>query len=89
MANKINPNEISKELMAKAQACETPEELLKLAKENGYELTKEAAEAYLAEGGTVDLSDEDMAKVAGGVDWSCAFNSECLAKCYGYNPGPI
>ena len=47
MANKINPNEISKELMAKAQACETPEELLKLAKENGIELSKEAAEAYL------------------------------------------
>ena len=71
MANKINPNEISKELMAKAQACETPEELLKLAKENGIELSKEAAEAYLAEGGTVDLSDEEMARVAGGASWDC------------------
>ena len=71
MANKINPNEISKELMAKAQACETPEELMKLAKENGYDLTKEQAEAFFAEGGTVDLSDEDMAKVAGGKGWGC------------------
>ena len=71
MANKINPNEISKELMAKAQACETPEELMKLAKENGYDLTKEQAEAFLAEGGTVDLSDEEMAKVAGGKGWGC------------------
>ena len=71
MANKINPNEISKELMAKAQACETPEELLKLAKENGYELTKEAAEAYIAEGGTVDLSDEEMSKAAGGYKVKC------------------
>ena len=68
---KINPNEISKELMAKAQACESAGELLKLAKENGVELTKEQAEAYIAEGGMVDLSDEDMAKVAGGVNWSC------------------
>ena len=72
MENKINPNEISKELLAKAQACETPEALLALAKENGYDLTKEQAEAFLAEGGTVDLSDEDMAKVAGGkVKWGC------------------
>ena len=86
---KINPNEISKELLAKAQACETPEELLKLAKENGVELTKEQAEAFIAEGTTVDLSDEDMAKVAGGVNWSCAIKGDCNDKCYGYCPGAL
>ena len=81
MANKINPNEISKELMAKAQACETPEELMKLAKENGYDLTKEQAEAFLAEGGTVDLSDEDMEKVAGGrVGGLCTDHCQMVRK---------
>ena len=81
MANKINPNEISKELMAKAQACETPEELMKLAKENGYDLTKEQAEAFFAEGGTVDLSDEDMEKVAGGrVGGLCTDHCQMVRK---------
>ena len=71
MENKINPNEISKELLAKAQACETPEELLTLAKENGYELTKEEAEAFLAEGGVADVPDEEMSKAAGGYKVKC------------------
>ena len=61
-----NNNKIPQELLEKAMKCETPEELLRLAKENGVALTKDEAEAFLAEGGTVDLSDEDMAKVAGG-----------------------
>ena len=59
-------NKIPQELLEKAMKCETAEELLKLAKENGIALTKDEAEAYLAEGGTVDVPDEDMAKVAGG-----------------------
>ena len=42
-----------------------------LAKENSYELTKEQAEAFLAEGGpVVNLSEEDMEKVAGGDCWA-------------------
>ncbi len=57
--------------------------------DNGMELTCEEAEAYLAEGATVDLSDEEMAKVAGGLNWSCAAKSDCGDKCYNYNPGPI
>ena len=36
-------------------ACESAEELMKLAKEEGFELTKEEAEAYMAEMEDVDL----------------------------------
>ena len=34
---KIKGNKISKEMLSKAMACDTPEELVKLAQENGVE----------------------------------------------------
>ena len=40
---------VTKEQIQKAMACETAEELMELAKEVGIELTKEEAEAYMAE----------------------------------------
>ena len=47
----MSDNEIvvTKEQIQKAMACETAEELMELAKEVGIELTKEEAEAYMAE----------------------------------------
>ena len=42
---KINMNELPKEQIQKAMACETAEELMALAKAEGIELTKEEAEA--------------------------------------------
>ena len=45
---KINMNELTKEQIQKAMACETAEELMAVAKTEGYELTKDEAEAYLA-----------------------------------------
>lgn len=42
----INVNELTKEQIAKALSCETAEELMALAKAEGYELTKD--EAYMA-----------------------------------------
>ena len=48
MAN-INMNELTKEQIEKAMGCETAEELMAVAKAEGIELTKEEAEAYLAE----------------------------------------
>ena len=62
----INKNEITKEMLAKAMQCETAEELMALAKSQGMELTKEEAEAYLAELNDVELDDEVVKKVAGG-----------------------
>ena len=46
---KINENELTKEQIEKAMACETAEELMALAKAEGVELTKDEAEAYMAE----------------------------------------
>ena len=51
---------------AKARACQTPEEMLAFAHEEGYE-----------------LSDDELACVAGGVDWSC--NDQ---NCSSYDPEP-
>ena len=64
---KINGQEISKDVLAKAMQCDTPEELVKLAKENGVDLTKEQAEAYLSEIEDIDLDSEQLKKAAGGV----------------------
>ena len=62
----INKNELSKEMLAKAMQCETAEELIALAKSGGYEITKEEAEAYLAELDDVELDESALKKVAGG-----------------------
>ena len=51
----INKNEITKEILAKALQCENAVELIALAKAEGINLTKEEAEAYLAEMDDVEL----------------------------------
>ena len=63
---KINGNELTKEQIEKALACKTAEELMKLAKAEGYELTKDEAESYLVEMENVDLTDAELKKAAGG-----------------------
>ena len=68
---KIKGNKISKEMLSKAMACDTPEELVKLAKENGVELTKEQAEAYISEIEDIDLDTSQLKDVAGGYCNKC------------------
>ena len=63
---KTNGKEITKEMLAKAEACKTAEELVALAKENGVELTAEEAAAYLAEHEGGKLTGEELDAVAGG-----------------------
>ena len=63
---KINMNELTKEQIQKAMACETAEELMAAAKAEGYELTKDEAEAYLTELSDFELDSEALTKVAGG-----------------------
>ena len=60
MAN-INKNELTKEQIQKAMNCETAEELVAVAKAQGIDLTKEEAEAYMAE-----LDGETLKQAAGG-----------------------
>ncbi len=77
---KIDGKEISREVLAKAMLCETPEALMKLAKEHGIELTKEQAEAYLAEIDDIDLDSEELKNVAGGSSY-CKANTPCRKYC--------
>ena len=59
---------MEKELIEKARAAKTPEELMTLAKENGTELTEAEAASYFAQlhPKTGELSDEELDNVAGG-----------------------
>ncbi len=62
----INKNELTKEQIAKAMSCETAEELMAVAKAEGYELTKDEAKAYLAELTDFELDEAMLKNVAGG-----------------------
>ena len=68
----INKNELTKEMIAKAMQCETAEELIALAEVEGIELTKEEAEAYLAELDDFELDNSMLKNVAGGGDLACS-----------------
>ena len=76
MAN-INKNELTREMIETAMACETAEELVAVAKTGGVELTKEEAEAYLAEISDFELDDEAIKNVAGGRAPACRGRSRC------------
>ena len=67
---KIDKNKLSKETIEKAMACKTAEELMALAKAEGIDLTKDEAEAYLAERADMELSDTELKKAAGGHCWA-------------------
>ena len=66
----INKNELTKEMIAKAMKCKTADELFALAKTEGYDITKDEAEAYLAEMDDVELDETMLKKVAGGDCWN-------------------
>ena len=72
MANN-NVNELSREQIEKALACETAEELMAAAKAEGFDITKDEAEAYMAELADFELDEKTLAKAAGGMDyWDAA-----------------
>ena len=74
----INKNELTKEQITKAMSCETAEELMALAKSEGIELTKEEAEAYMAEMADMELDSDALKNVAGGAK-----------ACYGVDGCPL
>jgi predicted DNA-binding protein len=57
-------------------ACETAEELMALAKSEGIELTKEEAEAYLAEMDDMELDSDALKNVAGGLCYSAGLGAD-------------
>ena len=72
----VNKNELTKEQIAKAMACETAEELKALAKSEVIELTKEEAEAYLAEMDDMELDSDALKNVAGGLCYSAGLGAD-------------
>lgn len=62
----INRNALTREQLMKAMGCETAEELMALAKTEGYELTKEEAEAYITEMEDFELDEATLSRAAGG-----------------------
>ena len=69
----INKNDLTKEQIQKAMAAD---ELIALAKTGGYELTKEEAEAYMAEMEDVELDSDALKQVAGGMCYSAGMGSD-------------
>ncbi len=69
---------LSEELIAKAINCETPEQLVELAKSEGIELTLEEAEAYLDEMDDIELDSQQLKSVAGG-GW-CPGDCKCKGE---------
>ena len=76
---KIDKKKITKEQLEKALECKTAEELMALAKAEGYDITKEEAEAYLDEMENRQLDSKDLDKIAGGSAGRqpCYGNSDC------------
>ena len=66
-------------MLAKAAKCQTADELIYLAKTGGTEITKDEAEAYLAELADFELNSDTLDKVAGGVQrghWKSYFRGD-------------
>lgn len=73
----VNRKEITNEQIMKAVQCRTAEELMAAAKAGGYELTKDEAEAYMAELADVELDGEQLKKVAGGLCYGDCSSNTC------------
>ena len=71
----IDKSKITKEILEKASHCKTAEELIALAKAEGFELTKEEAEAYMAEMDNMELDEDALDNVAGGMCYSAGLGS--------------
>ena len=66
MAKKLKREELTKDMVKKALRCKNADELVAAAKAEGYDVTKEEAEAYMAELSDFELDDENLKNVAGG-----------------------
>ena len=82
----INKNELTKELIEKAMQCKTADELMALAKAEGFAITKEEAEAYMVELADVELDGKELRSVAGGVCWSDCVGQYCDDGCSSFCP---
>ena len=63
----IDKSKITRDMLKKASQCKTADELIALAKAEGFDITKEEAEAYMAELEDLELDCKALDKVAGGL----------------------
>ena len=63
----VNRKEITNEQIMKAAQCKTADELMKLAKAEGFDITQKEAEAYMAELADHDLDEAALQAAAGGT----------------------
>ena len=63
-------------MVQKALKCKTADALLNLAEAEGYEMTKDEAEAYIAELADFELDDEKLKDAAGGI-FECYMRHNC------------
>ena len=68
---------LTPEMIEKAKAAKTAEELLELAKANGMEMTADEAKTYFAQLNpkSGELNDDDLDLVSGGVDGCFSFGN--------------
>ena len=76
----INRNEFTKAQVEKAMQCKTADELVALAKAEGFDIAKEEAEAYMAELADFELDGDELKNAAGGGCYT-ECNSECPYHC--------
>ena len=62
----IDKTKITKEMLEKTFKCESADELMAMAKAEGYEITKDEAEAYMAEIDNMELDNAALDNVAAG-----------------------
>ena len=74
----VNRKEITNEQIMKAVQCKTADELMALAKAEGVDITKEEAEAYMAELADVELDEAQLNKAAGGGCYPDCKNDYCF-----------
>ena len=78
----IDKTKITKEMLEKAAKCNSADELIALAKTEGYEITMDEAQAYLEEAENVELDSSALEKIAGGDCYEVGFG--CATDCGGY-----
>ena len=78
----INRNELTEEMIKKAMQCKTAEDLIAYAKTEGVDITREEAEAYMAELNDVELDEAALKKIAGG---DCYAVDGCMEKGCNWN----
>ena len=78
MAEKSKRTKFTKEQIEKAMQCKNADELLALAKAERYDMTRDEAEAYMAEMADIELDEATLKKAAGGVCWdNCPTEGSC------------